>query len=324
MRRARPGASASACGARARDLDERRVPLLGVTAAFVFAAQMLNFPVAGGTSGHFLGAALAAILLGPWLACLVMAVVLGVQAFVFADGGITALGANMLNMGVIGALLVGGLMHRRAPRAAARRGALLPSPAVGAWLAVMAGATADRAGARDLRHRPARHRAAGDARHPRADRRRRGGRSPSPRSAPCWPRRPGPRPRPGVAGVRMNARLHDHRPRAGDRARHRRLAVRLERARRAQPASPRITAFATRARTHDAPVPGYAFPGVHNEKLAKGLAGFTGTLPCSRSASASSTVARGARRSHERPALQIRASPETRRARSTASIRGRS
>ena len=74
------------------DLDERRVPLLGVTAAFVFAAQMLNFPVAGGTSGHFLGAALAAILLGPWLACLVMAVVLVVQAFVFADGGVTALG----------------------------------------------------------------------------------------------------------------------------------------------------------------------------------------------------------------------------------------
>ena len=72
---------------------------------------MLNFPVAGGTSGHFLGAALAAILLGPWLACLTLAVVLGVQAFVFADGGITALGANILNMGVIGALLVGGLMH---------------------------------------------------------------------------------------------------------------------------------------------------------------------------------------------------------------------
>ena len=85
-------------------LDDRRVPLLGVTGAFIFAAQMLNFPVAGGTSGHFLGAALAAILLGPWLACLVLAVVLGVQAFVFADGGITALGANVLNMGVIGAL----------------------------------------------------------------------------------------------------------------------------------------------------------------------------------------------------------------------------
>jgi cobalt/nickel transport system permease protein len=119
------------------DLDERRVPLLGVTAAFVFAAQMLNFPVAGGTSGHFMGAALAAVLLGPWLACLVLAVVLGVQAFVFADGGITALGANIFNMGVIGALVVGGIMHFA--RSVAPK-SLLAISAAGAWLAVMAGA----------------------------------------------------------------------------------------------------------------------------------------------------------------------------------------
>ena len=105
-----------------------------MTAAFVFAAQMLNFPVAGGTSGHFLGAALAAILLGPWLACLVLAVVLGVQAFVFADGGITALGANVFNMGVIG-----GLRRRRAraggpqgcSRTPARRCSASPPPARG-------------------------------------------------------------------------------------------------------------------------------------------------------------------------------------------------
>jgi cobalt/nickel transport system permease protein len=125
-----------------RELDERRVPLLGVTAAFVFAAQMLNFPVAGGTSGHFLGAALAAILLGPWLASVVLAVVLVVQSFVFADGGVTALGANVLNMGVIGALVVGGLMvgaQRVLPR---RRGVFLAVAGGGAWLAVMAGATA--------------------------------------------------------------------------------------------------------------------------------------------------------------------------------------
>ena len=122
--------------------DERRAPLLGVTAAFVFAAQMLNFPVAGGTSGHFLGAALAAVLLGPWLACLVLAVVLGVQAFVFADGGLTALGANILNMGVIGALLVGGLMHAARKLAGRSRNALLAITAAGAWLAVMAGAAA--------------------------------------------------------------------------------------------------------------------------------------------------------------------------------------
>jgi cobalt/nickel transport system permease protein len=136
-----PAAAAVAIGLRQANatLDERRVPLLGVTAAFIFAAQMLNFPVAGGTSGHFLGAALAAILLGPWLACLTMAVVIGVQALVFADGGLTALGANVLNMGVIGALLVGGLMH--AARAVAPRQILAISGA-GAWLAVMAGAAA--------------------------------------------------------------------------------------------------------------------------------------------------------------------------------------
>jgi cobalt/nickel transport system permease protein len=121
-------------------LDERTVPLLGVTGAFVFAAQMLNFPVAGGTSGHFLGAALAALLLGPWTACVVMAVVLGTQALLFADGGVTALGANVLVMGVLGALAVGGLMaaaRRLLPR---RRGVTLAVAAAGAWLAVMAGA----------------------------------------------------------------------------------------------------------------------------------------------------------------------------------------
>jgi cobalt/nickel transport system permease protein len=122
-------------------LDERRVPLLGVTGAFVFAAQMLNFPVAGGTSGHFLGAALAAILLGPWLACLTMAVVIGLQAFVFADGGITALGANVLNMGVIGALLVGLMFATRRVLPKSRK-VLLAIAGIGAWLAVMAGATA--------------------------------------------------------------------------------------------------------------------------------------------------------------------------------------
>ena len=123
-------------------LDERRVPLLGVTAAFVFAAQMLNFPVAGGTSGHFLGAALAAILLGPEIACLVLTVVLTTQAFAFADGGITALGANVLNMGVIGGLVVGSLMlaaRRVLPRS---RATFLGIVAIGSWLAVMAGALA--------------------------------------------------------------------------------------------------------------------------------------------------------------------------------------
>jgi len=88
-----------------KDLEEKDPPLMGVLAAFIFAAQMLNFPVAGGTSGHFLGGALAAILLGPWKAMLVMLSVVTVQALLFGDGGIAALGANVLNMAIIAPLV---------------------------------------------------------------------------------------------------------------------------------------------------------------------------------------------------------------------------
>lgn len=84
-----------------RTLQPRRVPLLGLAAAFVFAAQMLNFPVAAGTSGHLVGAALASVLLGPGAAVVAMTAVLLLQSLMFADGGITALGANVLNMAVI-------------------------------------------------------------------------------------------------------------------------------------------------------------------------------------------------------------------------------
>jgi cobalt/nickel transport system permease protein len=124
------------------ELDEARIPLLGVLAAFIFAAQMLNFPIAGGTSGHFLGATLAAVLLGPWLACLVMAVVITVQAFAFADGGISALGANILNMGVLGALLAGFLMSAAMRILPHTKRSFLGIVAVVSWLAVMVGATA--------------------------------------------------------------------------------------------------------------------------------------------------------------------------------------
>jgi cobalt/nickel transport system permease protein len=86
-------------------LSERTVPLLGVTAAFVFAAQMLNFPILGGTSGHFLGAVFVAVLLGPYAAVVVLTAVLAVQALVMADGGITALGANVLNMAIVGGVV---------------------------------------------------------------------------------------------------------------------------------------------------------------------------------------------------------------------------
>ncbi len=87
-----------------RSFGEREVPLMGVTAAFIFAAQMLNFPVAGGTSGHFLGAVFSSVLLGPWASLIILAIVLIVQCLGFADGGLTALGSNIFNMGVIGAL----------------------------------------------------------------------------------------------------------------------------------------------------------------------------------------------------------------------------
>jgi cobalt/nickel transport system permease protein len=124
------------------DLDESRVPLLGVIAAFVFAAQLLNFPIAGGTSGHFLGATLAAVLLGPWLACLVMAVVLITQCFAFADGGVSALGANILNMGILGALLAGYAVKGGRQVLPHTKAAFLGTVGVVSWLAVMIGAAA--------------------------------------------------------------------------------------------------------------------------------------------------------------------------------------
>jgi len=82
-------------------LGERQVPLMGILAAFIFAAQAINFPVAGGTSGHLLGGALAAIVVGPWAATLIMSAVIGVQALLFQDGGLLVMGWNIVNMGVI-------------------------------------------------------------------------------------------------------------------------------------------------------------------------------------------------------------------------------
>lgn len=85
-----------------RELEERTAPLAGLVAAFVFATQMINFPVGAGTSGHLLGGALAAALVGPWTGVLVITVVLFVQALLFADGGLTALGTNVTLMGLVG------------------------------------------------------------------------------------------------------------------------------------------------------------------------------------------------------------------------------
>jgi cobalt/nickel transport system permease protein len=91
--------------------EEKAVPLMGVVAAFIFAGQMINIPVAGGTSGHFLGGALAGSLLGPWAGLMIMTVVLVVQCFLFQDGGVAALGANIFNMGILGAML-GAALYR--------------------------------------------------------------------------------------------------------------------------------------------------------------------------------------------------------------------
>jgi cobalt/nickel transport system permease protein len=88
-----------------RGINESRIPLLGVLAAAIFAAQMLNWPIPGGTSAHFVGSGIAAILLGPLQAMLVLASVIAVQALVFGDGGLTALGANIFNMAVVGVLI---------------------------------------------------------------------------------------------------------------------------------------------------------------------------------------------------------------------------
>ena len=87
-----------------RELNERMVPMMGVMAAFIFAAQMLNFPVIGGTSGHLVGGALAAIILGPWAAVLVMTSVVGLQALLFQDGGLVVLGLSIVNMSVLSCL----------------------------------------------------------------------------------------------------------------------------------------------------------------------------------------------------------------------------
>ncbi len=121
------------------ELGERQIPLTGIMAAFIFAAQMINFPVAGGTSGHLLGGALAAIVLGPWAGMLVMTAVVGVQGLIFQDGGLVVMGANIFNMGLLTVIIGYGLYRGVAGRS---RGVKLAVAGVAAWLSVMAGALA--------------------------------------------------------------------------------------------------------------------------------------------------------------------------------------
>ena len=123
-------------------LGERQIPLLGIMAAFIFAAQAINFPVAGGTSGHLLGGALAAIVLGPWAAVLVMTAVIGLQGLLFQDGGLLARGWNIMNMGVLTAF-TGYLVYNLIKRVAGQSSTgLIIAGIVGAWLSVEVGAIA--------------------------------------------------------------------------------------------------------------------------------------------------------------------------------------
>lgn len=123
-------------------LGERQVPVLGVMAAFIFAAQAINFPVAGGTSGHLLGGALAAIVLGPWAAVLVMTAVVALQGLIYQDGGLLVMGWNIVNMGILTAF-VGMFVYRVVERIMGKsRANLIVGGALAAWLSVEAGAIA--------------------------------------------------------------------------------------------------------------------------------------------------------------------------------------
>jgi cobalamin biosynthesis protein CbiM len=146
------GVGAALKGAKTQ-LDEKSAPLAGLTAVFIFAVQMLNFPVAAGTSGHLLGGALAAVLVGPWAATLSLTVVLLMQGFLFADGGLTAIGLNVFNMGIVGVwfgYLIFILAKKILPKqkssialAAAIGGALsVPAAAIGFTIQYAIGATA--------------------------------------------------------------------------------------------------------------------------------------------------------------------------------------
>ena len=115
------------------ELDEKTAPMAGLVAAFIFAVQMLNFPVGAGTSGHLLGGALAAVLVGPWTAILCMSVVLLTQSLLFADGGITALGSNITLMGIV-TVIVGWVVVKTVTRLASSS---TRAVVVGAFLAAL-------------------------------------------------------------------------------------------------------------------------------------------------------------------------------------------
>lgn len=119
-----------------KNIEENHIPLMAVLAAGVFVAQMINFPIGGGTTGHLVGAALLAILLGPFAGIIMLTTILTIQSFFFGDGGITALGLNILNMAVIGSL-TGYYCHKIFPKKYQKASIFISS-----WLAVFFGALA--------------------------------------------------------------------------------------------------------------------------------------------------------------------------------------
>jgi cobalt/nickel transport system permease protein len=120
-----------------RRMEEKSIPLMGVLAAFVFAAQMVNLPIGGGVSAHFLGGALVGILLGPWSGLTLMTVVLVVQCFLFQDGGLAALGANVFNMGVLGSFTAYGVARALRKFGSASERSLFWSGFISAWLTIV-------------------------------------------------------------------------------------------------------------------------------------------------------------------------------------------
>jgi cobalt/nickel transport system permease protein len=125
-----------------QDIDESKVPLMGVLAAVIFAGQMLNFTVVGGTSGHLMGAAIATILLGPWAAVLVMTSVVSIQALIFQDGGLLVLGANIFNMALVGVAVSYFVYSTIRGLAGNRRWGIFAGGFAAAWFSIMAAALA--------------------------------------------------------------------------------------------------------------------------------------------------------------------------------------
>jgi cobalt/nickel transport system permease protein len=126
----------------ARTLQEKSAPLAGLVAAFIFAVQMLNFPVAAGTSGHLLGGALAAVLVGPWAGAIALTVVLVVQALVFADGGVIALGLNVLNISIVATFVAYGVFVALRAVLPRTRGAVSAAAGFAAFVSVPVSALA--------------------------------------------------------------------------------------------------------------------------------------------------------------------------------------